>query len=45
MTEIKHKNFCVKEFNSIWFAEEDREKEDLIAQIEHLEFTMKKTVN
>ena len=24
MTEIKHKNFCVKEFNSIWFAEEDR---------------------
>ena len=45
MSEIKHKNFCVEEFNSIWFAEEDREKEDFIAQIEDLELTMKKTAN
>ena len=41
MSEIKHKAFCVEEFNSNRIAEEDREKEDLIAKIEDLEFTMK----
>ena len=45
MSEIKHKDFSVEEFNSNRFAEEDRKKGDLIAKIEDLELTMKKSVN
>ena len=41
--EIKHKEFCVEEFNSkqLQTKRTDRENEDLIAKIEDLEFTMK----
>jgi len=41
--EIKHKDFCVEEFNSNQLQTErkDREKEDLIAKIEDLELTIK----
>ena len=44
--EIKHKEFCVEEFNSkqSHTKRTDRENEYLIAKIEDLEFTMK-TVN
>ena len=44
--EIKHKEFCVVELNSkqLQTKRTDRENEDLIAEIEDLEFTMK-TVN
>jgi len=36
--EIKHKQFCVEEFNSN--QSQDHEKEDLIANIEDLKLTM-----
>jgi len=41
--EIKHKDFCVEEFNSnqLQTEKKDREKEDLIALIEDLELTIK----
>jgi len=41
--EIKHKDFCVEEFNTNQLQTErkDREKEDLIALIEDLELTIK----
>jgi hypothetical protein len=41
--EIKHKDFCVDEFNTNQLQTErkDREKEDLIAKIEDLELTIK----
>jgi len=41
--EIKHKDFCVEEFNTnqLQTEKKDREKEDLIAQIEDLELTIK----
>jgi len=41
--EIKHKDFCVEEFNSNQLQTErkDREKEDPIAKIEDLELTIK----
>jgi len=41
--EIKHKDFCVEEFNTnqIQTERKDREKEDLIALIEDLELTIK----
>jgi chromosome segregation ATPase len=41
--EIKHKDFCVEEFNTNQLQTErkDREKEDLIAKIEDLELTIK----
>merc|ERR550525_1413350 len=40
--EIKHKDFCVDEFNSNQLQTErkEREKSDLIAQIEDLEATI-----
>merc|ERR1712085_203761 len=41
--EIKHKDFCVEEFNTnqLQTEKKDREKEDLIAQIKDLELTIK----
>jgi DNA repair exonuclease SbcCD ATPase subunit len=41
--EIKHKDFCVEEFNTnqLQTEKKDREKEDLIAKIEDLELTIK----
>jgi len=41
--EIKHKDFCVEEFNSnqLQTEKKDREKEDLLALIEDLELTIK----
>jgi len=41
--EIKHKDFCVEEFNTnqLQTEEKDREKSDLIAKIEDLEMTIK----
>jgi len=41
--EIKHKDFCVDEFNTNQLATEkkEREKQDLIAKIEDLEMTIK----
>jgi len=41
--EIKHKDFCVEEFNSNQLATEKktREKEELVAQIEDLEMNIK----
>merc|ERR1711870_192502 len=41
--EIKHKDFCVDEFNSnqLQTEKKDREKRDLIAEIEDLESTIK----
>merc|ERR1740127_254973 len=41
--EIKHKDFCVEEFNTnqLQTEKKDREKEDLIALIEDLELTIK----
>merc|ERR1719267_452902 len=41
--EIKHKDFCVEEFNSnqLQTEKKEREKQDLIAKIEDLEMTIK----
>merc|ERR1712187_211420 len=41
--EIKHKDFCVDEFNSnqLQTEKKEREKQDLIAKIEDLELTIK----
>merc|ERR550537_2041498 len=41
--EIKHKDFCVEEFNTnqLQTEKKDREKEDLTAKIEDLELTIK----
>merc|ERR1712048_959563 len=41
--EIKHKDFCVDEFNAnqLQTEKKDREKEDLLALIEDLELTIK----
>jgi septal ring factor EnvC (AmiA/AmiB activator) len=41
--EIKHKDFCVEEFNTnqLQTEEKEREKSDLIAKIEDLEMTLK----
>merc|ERR1712187_508634 len=41
--EIKHKDFCVDEFNSnqLQTEKKEREKQDLIAKIEDLEMTIK----
>jgi chromosome segregation ATPase len=41
--EIKHKDFCVEEFNTnqLETEQKDREKSDLIAKIEDLEMTIK----
>merc|ERR1719181_2071817 len=41
--EIKHKDFCVDEFNSnqLQTEKKEREKADLIAKIEDLELTIK----
>jgi len=41
--EIKHKDFCVEEFNTnqMQTEEKEREKSDLIAKIEDLEMTIK----
>merc|ERR1712194_733270 len=41
--EIKHKDFCVDEFNTNQLSTEkkEREKQDLIAKIEDLEMTIK----
>merc|ERR1712170_330250 len=41
--EIKHKDFCVEEFNTneLQTEKKTREKEDLIAKIEDLELTIK----
>merc|ERR1719199_2359898 len=41
--EIKHKDFCVEEFNTnqLQTEKKDREKEDLLAKIEDLELTIK----
>merc|ERR1719450_359010 len=41
--EIKHKDFCVEEFNTNQMQTEkkDREKQDLLAKIEDLELTIK----
>merc|ERR1719475_23178 len=41
--EIRHKDFCVEEFNTnqLQTEKKDREKEDLIAKIEDLELTIK----
>merc|ERR1711935_886490 len=41
--EIKHKDFCVEEFNSneLQTEKKHREKSDLIAKIEDLELTIK----
>merc|ERR1719281_842634 len=40
--EIKHKDFCVDEFNTnqLQTEKKDREKEDLLAKIEDLEMTI-----
>jgi len=45
--EIKHKDFCVEEFNSnqLQTEKKDREKEDLLALIEDLELTIKTLTN
>merc|ERR1712060_352333 len=42
--EIKHKDFCVDEFNTnqLQTEKKEREKQDLIAKIEDLEMTIKK---
>merc|ERR1712078_590013 len=41
--EIKHKDFCVNDFNKnqLETEQKEREKEDLIAQIEYLTMTIK----
>merc|ERR1711990_1120950 len=41
--EIKHKDFCVEEFNTnqLQTEEKEREKSDLLAKIEDLEMTIK----
>merc|ERR1719293_404283 len=41
--EIKHKDFCVEEFNTneLQTEKKEREKEDLLAKIEDLELTIK----
>merc|ERR1719484_96214 len=41
--EIKHKDFCVEEFNTnqLQTEKKEREKEDLLAKIEDLEMTIK----
>merc|ERR1712176_828924 len=41
--EIKHKDFCVEEFNTnqLQTEKKDREKQDLVALIEDLELTIK----
>merc|ERR1712048_49189 len=41
--EIKHKDFCVEEFNTnqLQTEKKEREKKDLIAKIEDLEMTIK----
>merc|ERR1719420_2897466 len=41
--EIKHKDFCVDEFNTnqLQTEKKEREKEDLLAKIEDLEMTIK----
>merc|ERR1719337_646707 len=41
--EIKHKDFCVNDFNKnqLQTEQKEREKEDLIAQIEDLNMTIK----
>merc|ERR1711933_589650 len=41
--EIKHKDFCVDEFNSnqLLTEKKEREKQDLLAKIEDLEMTIK----
>merc|ERR1712008_451561 len=41
--EIKHKDFCVDEFNTnqLQTEKKEREKKDLIAKIEDLEMTIK----
>merc|ERR1712203_1028966 len=41
--EIKHKDFCVEEFNTnqLQTEKKEREKEDLIAKIEDLELAIK----
>merc|ERR1719503_225739 len=41
--EIKHKDFCVEEFNSnqLQTEKKEREKEDLLAKIEDLQLTIK----
>merc|ERR1711871_740263 len=41
--EIKHKDFCVEEFNTnqLQTEKKDREKEDLLAKVEDLELTIK----
>merc|ERR1719284_1930256 len=41
--EIKHKDFCVEEFNTnqLQTEKKEREKQDLIAKIEDLELTIK----
>merc|ERR1719356_1255993 len=41
--EIKHKDFCVDEFNTnqLQTEKKEREKKDLIAKIEDLELTIK----
>merc|ERR1712164_111649 len=41
--EIKHKDFCVEEFNTneLQTEKKDREKQDLTAKIEDLEMTIK----
>merc|ERR1719293_184462 len=41
--EIKHKDFCVDEFNTnqLQTEKKEREKQDLIAKIEDLELTIK----
>merc|ERR1712056_57676 len=41
--EIKHKDFCVEEFNTnqLQTEKKEREKQDLIAKIEDLEMTIK----
>merc|ERR1712194_700527 len=41
--EIKHKDFCVDEFNTnqLQTEKKEREKQDLIAEIEDLEMTIK----
>merc|ERR1719263_297760 len=41
--EIKHKDFCVEEFNQnqLQTEKKEREKQDLIAKIDDLEMTIK----
>ena len=41
--EIKHKDFCVDEFNTnqLQTEKKEREKQDLLAKIEDLELTIK----